>query len=933
MRDFCSRHIGSTSAEQEQMLGALGCQDIAELIEQSIPAEVYNQQKLSFPEALSEAAALEKLRQLTSANKVLHSLYGQGYSPCHLPAAIKRNLLEHPGWYSAYTPYQAEISQGRLEMLLNFQQLVADLCAMEVAGASLLDDASAGAEAMLMLARCNPSAVKAGRGFFIDAANHPQIIAVTQTRARYFGFACQVGNREDMQPQQHFGALLAYPDSHGQIDDLRPYIEALHQHQAQVAVSCELLALCLCTPPGELGADLVIGSAQRLGMPMGFGGPHAAFIACRSAAQRQLPGRLISVSKDLDGRVALRMALQTREQHIKRQRATSNICTAQALPAMVAAAYAIFHGAEGLRNIAHNTQTLAQQLEQLLAARGYANRNSNYFDTLCLETGEPTRLIAQKLLDSGFLPRVYDKQHICLSVNECLSPAELERVAEQFPQQKALKPIAAQNWPEHLQRRSAYLQHPTFSSYRSETNFMRYLRRLADKDIALDRSMIALGSCTMKLNAACELEPILWPQIAALHPYAPKSHSLGYQHLLTELNDMLCALTGFHCFSFQPNSGAQGEYSGLLAIRAYHEHNQQSQRKVCLIPASAHGTNPASAVMAGLQVEAVASDAQGNIDIDDLRAKIAQHADALAAMMITYPSTHGVFEDDIKSICELVHAAGAQVYLDGANYNAQVGLVRPADVGFDVMHINLHKTFCIPHGGGGPGMGPIGVAQHLCPFLPQNPNNANCDHAVASAAYGSAMILPISWMYLRLMGLDGLQQATRAAILHANYLANRLAEHYPILYRGKQGRLAHECIIDIRPIKQQSGISAEDIAKRLIDYGFHAPTLSFPVAETLMIEPTESEDLPELERFCRAMAAIRAEIDQVIAGSWPRDNNPLKNSPHHPQLLLEDWDRPYTRTEAFYPLGLHSDKYWPPVARVDNVYGDRNLFCSCPGWD
>ena len=931
MSAFASRHIGSDAAEQRQMLDYLQCSDVNQLVAETIPAPILNSQPIELAEPLGEHEALHELRELTASNKVLQSLYGQGYSPCRIPLPIKRNLLENPGWYTAYTPYQAEISQGRLEMLLNFQQVIQDLTAMEVSGASLLDDATASAEAMQMIARCNPAGVKAGKSFFVDAANHPQIIAVMRTRARYMGVELVVAARDTLSSEQHFGALLAYPDSCGQISDLRPAIEALHAHSALVAVSCELLALCLAVPPGELGADMVVGSAQRLGMPLGFGGPHAAFLACRSAHQRQLPGRLISVSKDKDGRVALRMALQTREQHIRRQKATSNICTAQALPAIVSAAYAIYHGPEGVRAIAEGVHARAQQLEQLLAARGYANANSQYFDCLCLSTGEHTRAIAQSLLDAGFLVRVHDQSHICLSVNELLAPADLERIAEQFPQLTPLpntKPTIKIGAP----RQSSYLQHPVFARYHSETKFMRYLKRLRDKDIALDRSMIALGSCTMKLNAACELEPILWSQLADIHPYAPKSHCLGYHKLFNDLSATLCKLTGFHAFSFQPNSGAQGEYSGLLAIRRYHEQRGEAQRDVCLIPSSAHGTNPASAVMAGLTVVAIASDAQGNIDLADVAAKIEQYGARLAAMMITYPSTHGVFESAIGAICAQVHAAGGQVYLDGANYNAQVALTKPADIGFDVMHINLHKTFCIPHGGGGPGMGPIGVREHLCPFLPQNPNNAACEHAVASAAYGSAMILPISWMYLRAMGAEGLRRATEAAILHANYLAARLQEHYPILYRGDQGRIAHECIIDIRGIKQSSGVTAEDVAKRLIDYGFHAPTLSFPVADTLMIEPTESEDLAELDRFCAAMIAIRQEIAAVEAGTWSRDSNPLRNAPHHPDMLLEDWQQPYSKQEAYHPLGNHDGKFWPPVSRVDNVYGDRNLFCSCPAW-
>ena len=933
MDPFTRRHIGSTAAQQQQMLESLGLNDMEQLLGETIPADIRSSAAIAFPAAADEAEATAILERLLDANVVLKSLYGQGYHPCHTPSAIRRYLLENPGWYTAYTPYQAEISQGRLEMLSNFQHLIQGLTGLEVAGASLLDDASAAAEAMQMIARCNPAQVQADKSFFIDSGNHSQLIAVCRTRARYLGLTLEVAPLEQLAPERCFGALLAYPHTGGEVVDLSAATAALQSHKALVAFSTDLLALCLLPSPASLGADLVVGSAQRLGMPMGYGGPHAGFIACRSAWRRQLPGRLIALSKDAAGRPALRMALQTREQHIRREKATSNICTAQALPAMIAAAYALYHGPEGLYALAQRVHSHTQSLERLLAASGYANANGSYFDTLRIHTASNTRAIAQKLLDSGYLVRVYDSEHICLSLNECLQAADLEAIAGVFASAhsqtgKGSSSIKSAKTAKLALNPDAPKLAEVFSKYHSETNFMRYLQRLRNKDIALDTSMIALGSCTMKLNAACELAPILWERAADLHPFAPKSHCLGYQSLFNDLTDLLCALTGFHTFSFQPNSGAQGEYSGLLAIRAYHQQRGEHQRDICLIPASAHGTNPASAIMAGLRVITLKSSAAGNIDQADLQAKLAEHGARLAAMMITYPSTHGVFESGIKQVCAAVHAAGGQVYLDGANYNAQVGLVRPAEVGFDVMHINLHKTFCIPHGGGGPGMGPIGVQKHLCPFLPQHPNNAECDHAVASAPYGSAMILPISWMYLRLMGLAGLQQATSAAILHANYIANRLQPHYPILYRGDQGRIAHECIIDIRPLKQACGVSAEDIAKRLIDFGFHAPTLSFPVVDTLMIEPTESEDLEEIERFCSALIAIKAEIDAINSGALDSSNNPLKNAPHHAELLLGTWPYPYDSRQACYPDGLDTAKYWPPVARVDNVYGDRQLLKS-----
>ncbi len=944
--DFMRRHIGPGKSQTQEMLEALGVATLEELVAQTIPADIRMDEELNLEPALSERMALSKLRRMSARNHPYISMIGMGYHGTVLPTVIQRNVLENPGWYTAYTPYQAEVSQGRLEALLNFQQMIMDLTGLELANASLLDEATAAAEAMAMAKRVAKSKSSA---FFLDADCHPQTKAVIRTRAAAFEFEIIEGDPySDLAASEVFGVLLQYPGSGGELRDPRPVIATAHEQKAIVAVAADPLALVLLTPPGEMGADIVFGSAQRFGVPMGYGGPHAAFFATREAHKRAIPGRIIGVSVDAQGRQALRMALQTREQHIRREKATSNICTAQVLLAVIAGFYAVYHGPDGLRMIAGRVHRMAQIGAVGLEKLGFEVVNQSYFDTLKVHVPGQAYRLAAKAKEMRLNLRVFDADHLGITFDETTKRENLEALWRVFSTKagrllniKALDDVAPEVIPDDLKRTDEILTHPVFHLYHGETEMLRYLRWLAAKDLALDRAMIPLGSCTMKLNATTEMIPVTWRNFSAMHPFAPLEQAQGYQELFDELEEMLCEITGFDAVSLQPNAGSQGEYSGLLVIRAYHESRGEGHREVCLIPSSAHGTNPASAIMAGMEVVVVGCDEKGNVDVADLKAKAATHAERLAALMITYPSTHGVFEAAFREICQIVHDNGGQVYMDGANLNAMVGLVQPGKIGADVSHMNLHKTFCIPHGGGGPGMGPIGVGAHLAPFLPNHPvvegvnpaaGGRQSIGAVAAAPWGSASILPISWAYITMMGPEGLRKATEVAILSANYIAQRLAPHFPILYSGTNGRVAHECIIDLRPIKAACGISVDDVAKRLVDYGFHAPTMSFPVADTLMIEPTESEAKRELDRFCDAMISIRAEIAAVEAGTVDAQDNVLTRAPHTHHLLLEgDWTRPYSKEQAFFPLhAVREDKYWPPVGRIDNVAGDRNLVCSCP---
>ena len=962
--EFSDRHLGPSLDEQVKMLAELGLASLDQLLDQTVPAAIRldPDRPLGLPASMTEPAASARLRELATRNQVFTSLIGLGYHGTITPPVIQRNVLEDPAWYTAYTPYQPEIAQGRLEALLNFQTMVADLTGMELANASLLDEGSAAAEAMAMsrrLAGRERDGQREGGAFFVDADCHPQTIAVLLARAEPLGVPVVVGDPQaDLDPDDRpvFGVLLQYPGSGGAVRDLRPVIERAHAAGALATVAADLLALVLLAPPGKLGADVVVGSSQRFGVPMWFGGPHAAYMATREAYARSLPGRLVGVSSDPAGRPALRLALQTREQHIRRERATSNICTAQVLLAVVAGMYAVWHGPDGLRTIAERVHRLTSILAAGLR-QGVGNKvevaNGTWFDTLTVRVPGRAAAVAAAARERRINLREVDADTFGVSLDETTTTATVEAVWAAFgvtaggqgdsgdggASVAALDadPALPEGIPAALRRAGEILAHPVFHSYHSETELLRYLRRLADKDVALDRSMIPLGSCTMKLNATSEMAPISWPEVANMHPFAPLEQARGYLNLIRELEAMLVEITGYDAVSLQPNAGSQGELAGLLAIRAWHRSRGDERRDVCLIPSSAHGTNAASAAMAGMRVVVVACDQHGNVDLGDLRAKAEQHADRLAAAMVTYPSTHGVFEAGIRDLCDLVHAAGGQVYVDGANLNAIVGVAKPGWFGADVSHLNLHKTFCIPHGGGGPGVGPVAVRAHLAPFLPNHPLRAEAGPAsgigaVAAAPWGSAGILPISWMYIAMMGADGLRRATEVAILNANYVAHRLAPHYPILYAGQAGRVAHECIIDLRPLKAAAGVSAEDVAKRLSDYGFHAPTMSFPVAGTLMIEPTESESLRELDRFCDAMIAIRREVDRITAGEWDRDDNPLHNAPHTAQdVCADDWPHPYGREQAAYPVpGLRATKWWPPVGRVDAAAGDRNLVCSCP---
>ncbi|MBJ7545832.1 aminomethyl-transferring glycine dehydrogenase [Pseudomonas sp. OA3] len=934
--EFIARHIGPRDADTAAMLELLGYDSVDALTGAVIPESIKGTSILGEQPGLSEADALAKIKAIAAKNLQFKNFIGQGYYGTHTPSPILRNLLENPAWYTAYTPYQPEISQGRLESLLNFQTLVSDLTGMQIANASLLDEATAAAEAMTFCKRLSKN--KAANTFFVSQHCHPQTLDVLRTRAEPLGIDIEVGDEAAItDASAYFGALLQYPASNGDIFDYRALVERFHAANALVAVAADLLALTLLTPPGEFGADVALGSAQRFGVPLGFGGPHAAYFATRDAFKRDMPGRLVGMSVDRFGKPALRLAMQTREQHIRREKATSNICTAQVLLANIASMYAVYHGPKGLTEIAQRVHSFTAILALGQTKLGHSVEQQHFFDPLSIKTGAKTAELHSKARAAGINLREIDAERLGLSLDETTDQAAVEALLNLFADDQAAPAVSdlaaqiASRLPEGLLRQSAILQHEVFNRYHSETELMRYLRKLADKDLALDRSMIPLGSCTMKLNAASEMIPVTWPEFGNLHPFAPVEQAAGYTQLTTELEAMLCAATGYDAVSLQPNAGSQGEYAGLLAIRAYHLSRGDDQRDICLIPQSAHGTNPATASMAGMRVVVTACDARGNVDIADLKAKAEEHKDRLAAIMITNPSTHGVFEEGIREICQIIHDNGGQVYIDGANMNAMVGLCAPGQFGGDVSHLNLHKTFCIPHGGGGPGVGPIGVKSHLAPFLPGHAHMARKEGAVSAAPFGSASILPITWMYITMMGGNGLKRASQMAILNANYIARRLEEHYPVLYSGEGGLVAHECILDIRPLKDSSGISVDDVAKRLIDFGFHAPTMSFPVAGTLMIEPTESESKEELDRFCDAMIAIREEIRAVEQGRLDKDDNPLKNAPHTALELVGEWHHAYSREQAVYPLAtLIEAKYWPPVGRVDNVYGDRNLVCACP---
>lgn len=961
--EFAARHIGVTQADQALMLKAVGAESRRSLMARIVPTSIARRSAMAIPAPLTEAAALAELRGIASRNQVFRNFIGQGYYGTHTPGVILRNILENPAWYTAYTPYQAEISQGRLEALLNFQTMVTDLTGMAIANASMLDEATAAAEAMTLAMRMGKSK---STTFLVDDEVLPQTLAVLQTRARPLGITVKTCSGPEGLTEDSFGVLLQYPGLSGMVRDDRAWITAYKARGGVVIMAADLLALTLLVPPAELGADIAVGNSQRFGMPLCNGGPHAAYLACRDEFKRSMPGRLVGVSVDTEGNPAYRLALQTREQHIRREKATSNICTAQVLPAVVASMYAVYHGPAGLRRIAQRVAAFTAMLARGLQQMGYTPVNEYAFDTLTLHTGNATESIAKKSSAARLNLRFGSKNGLSISLDETTTRDDVVALWALFAQdgqalpqvaafEKGLEPLI----PHELRRSSAFLTHPVFNSHQSETSMLRYIRRLSDKDLALDRSMIPLGSCTMKLNATSEMIPITWPEFANIHPFAPPEQRVGYAELDAQLRAWLCQATGYAGISLQPNAGSQGEYAGLLVIRAWQAAHGQGHRHICLIPSSAHGTNPASAQMAGLTVVVTACDEQGNVDMADLQAKCEQHSEHLAAVMITYPSTHGVFETSVKALCDLVHQHAGRVYVDGANMNALVGLAAPGEFGGDVSHLNLHKTFCIPHGGGGPGVGPVCVVADLVPYLPGHINNETASvgagfsagppqgksapsggsegHAVPSvgaisaAPLGNAAVLPISWMYCRMMGPEGLQAATEVAILSANYISRQLNDHYPTLYANDTGDVAHECILDLRPLKESCGVMAEDVAKRLMDYGFHAPTLSFPVPNTLMVEPTESESLAELDRFIEAMIAIRAEIRRIESGEWPKDNNPLKHAPHTAAALLgADWDRPYPRELGAFPLdSLKQGKYWPPIGRIDNVYGDRHLFCSC----
>jgi len=933
---FLHRHIGTTESEQTSMLADLGEQDLASFIEKLVPESIYDSTDLDLATGITEQQALTKLKAIADKNKVYKSMIGLGYYNTHTPGVVLRNVFENPAWYTAYTPYQPEISQGRLEALLNYQTMVTDLSGMEIANASLLDEATAAAEAMSL---CRRMSKNKSSKFIVDHQTFPQTIAVLETRAKHAGIDLVIVDPKEAKQHEYFGILLQYPGADGRIQDFTEIIEDAKNKKALAVMAADILSLVLLRSPGELGADIAIGSTQRFGVPLGGGGPHAAYMATRDKFKRSLPGRMVGVSIDADGNQAYRLALQTREQHIRREKATSNICTAQALLAIMASFYAVYHGPEGLHHIAQKVHDKAVTLATGIQRSGFKIIQADFFDTITVLTADATSNIIAATAKMGINLRHINDSSVGISVDETTTDQDIENLWQIFSNENIkvsdINPKTSQyQLDEKYKRQDSVLVHPVFNRYRSETEMLRYIRRLANKDLALDQAMIPLGSCTMKLNSSSEMFPVSWPEFSSIHPLAPSTQTLGYQQLVNELSNMLCTVTGYDAISLQPNAGSQGEYAGLLAIKSYHEDRGDTQRDVCLIPFSAHGTNPASAQMCGMKVVVVNCDDQGNVDLADLTEKCKQHAAALAAIMITYPSTHGVFEEHVTKVCKVVHQYGGQVYIDGANLNAMVGLCYPGKFGGDVSHLNLHKTFCIPHGGGGPGVGPVAVGEHLKPYLPghkQLPGKHKVG-PVAGAVWGSASILPISWMYMKMMGREGLKRASEIAILHANYVATKLKPHYPVLYTGKTGRVAHECIIDLREIKNRTGIEVEDIAKRLIDFGFHAPTMSFPVPGTLMIEPTESESLFELNRFCDAMASIAKEIEAVETGAVDPENNVLKNAPHTSAAVTSDnWDHSYSRQLAVFPNPeLKNNKYWPPVGRIDNAYGDRNLICSCP---
>jgi len=932
--DFIGRHNGPNVEQEKHMLDALALTSTEQLIDDTVPENIRLTEPMALAKPLSEVEMLAKLRTIAAKNTVNKSYIGQGYYDTHVPNVILRNVFENPGWYTAYTPYQPEISQGRLEALLNYQQMITDLTSMELSNASLLDEATAAAEAMSL---CKRAGKNKSNAFFVADDVHPQTLDVVRTRAQYFSFDVIVAPSNELEQHDVFGALLQYPGTTGEICNLESLIVNAHSKKTLVAVATDLLALTVLKSPGEMGADVVIGSAQRFGVPMGYGGPHAAFMATSEKHKRTIPGRVIGVSIDSKGEPALRMAMQTREQHIRREKANSNICTAQALLANMASFYAVYNGPEGLKKIGRRVNRLASVLAKGIQQAGLSLVHEHFFDTVTIASGEQTQAIYQRALAQGINLRLLPEQ-LGISIDETTTVADVEKLLLVITGKSVnvddIEQSISEEYshiPVECRRTSDYLTHPVFNSYHSETRMLRYLKSLENKDFSLTHGMIPLGSCTMKLNATAQMIPVTWPEFSQMHPFAPADQCTGYQALAESLSEMLCTVTGYDAFSLQPNSGAQGEYAGLIAIQRYHESRGDHHRNICLIPSSAHGTNPASAAMVSMRIVIVACDKQGNVDMDDLATKVVAHRENLSAIMITYPSTHGVYEESIKDICDLVHEAGGQVYLDGANMNAQVGLTSPGFIGSDVSHLNLHKTFCIPHGGGGPGMGPIGVKSHLAEFLPGHVIE-NTTGAVSATALGSASILPISWAYIALMGTEGLTKATELAILNANYIMEKLSPHYPVLFRGKKGRVAHECIIDMRPLKESSGISEEDVAKRLMDFGFHAPTMSFPVAGTLMIEPTESESLEELDKFINALIVIRQEIAKVEEGEWSLEDNPLVNAPHTlNDLCDDDWTRPYSRNTACFPNGSPSQpKFWPTTNRIDNVYGDRNLVCSCP---
>ena len=934
---FALRHIGLSQADIESLLDQLGYKDLEEFSKSVLPENIFIDQKLELNDAMSEEDALKAIKEISKANSVYRSFIGQGYYGTITPKVILRNVFENPGWYTSYTPYQAEISQGRLEALINFQTMVGDLTGFEIANASLLDEATAAAESMTLAHRVGKSK---SQKFFIDQNCFPQTISVVTARAKPIGIEVMVGDPQkliDLTEDTYFGALLQYPGNDGAITDFFQEIKSIHDNNGLVIMATDLLALTMLKSPGELGADIAIGSSQRFGVPLGFGGPHAAFMATKEQYKRSLPGRLIGASIDADGRTAYRLALQTREQHIRREKATSNICTAQALLAIMAGFYAAYHGPEGLKQIAQSVHLKAIALAKEINELGYALRSSNFFDTVTVHTKSQTKEVFSAAQKQLMNIRMLDENHISISLDETTSDLEVQSIAKLFKGiTKKEKAVSSFDLPNNILRSSEYLTHPVFHLYRTETEMLRYIRKLCDKDIALDRAMIPLGSCTMKLNATSEMIPVGWEEFSNIHPYAPQDQVAGYKILIKDLEAKLSEITGYAAVSLQPNAGSQGEYAGLLAIDAFHRSNGDQQRKICLIPESAHGTNPASAQMAGMKVVPISCDKKGNIDLEDLKEKATHHSNELAAIMITYPSTHGVFETTVSEVCKIIHDHGGKVYIDGANLNAMVGLCKPGEFGGDVSHLNLHKTFCIPHGGGGPGVGPIGVVEDLAPHLPSDPltykQTSKNIGPVSATNFGSASILPISWMYIQMMGASGLRKATQVAILSANYIAQKLSSHYKILYTGKNGLIAHECILDIRPLKELCGVEVDDIAKRLIDFGFHAPTMSFPVPGTLMIEPTESESLVELDRFIEAMISIRNEINQIEEGTYSIEDSPLRNAPHCAEKVTSDnWQYKYSRSIAAYPAELKGrNKYWPPIGRVDNVYGDKNLMCSCP---